>query len=120
MNVHALDKRLRHVFVPRDRRKQTKLDLRVVGVYQNVMLVLGNEILTEASAELGADRNILQVRLCRRKSARCGPRLTEYRMDASACVCGVSESLRIGCTELCDLAIFENVANDRMIWTKLI
>ena len=62
--------------------EDAQLDLRVVGREQPVPR-LGDERRADLAAELGADRNRLEVRVRRREPARRGDRLVEGRVQAA-------------------------------------
>ena len=63
-------------------RQQAQLDLRIIGGQQHVSR-LRNERGANSASEFGANRNILQVRIRRRKPARRGSRLPERGMQAA-------------------------------------
>ena len=119
MNVGAVFEGFRHRFIARDRGEQTKLDLGIVGIDQNVVFVLGDEVFAQFSSQLRADRDVLQIRLGRGKTSRCGDGLIERGMNASVLPCDLDKAVGVSGLQLCDLAVFKNVADDRMVGTQL-
>ena len=66
----------------RDVREDAQLDLAVVGRHEPAAL-LGDERRPDLAAELGADRDRLQVGVGRRQPAGCGNGLVERRVEAA-------------------------------------
>ena len=63
-------------------REHAELDLRVVGRDQHVAGV-GDERAADLAAELGADRDVLQVRIAAAQAAGGGDRLVEAGVHAA-------------------------------------
>ena len=82
VDVVAARERLPQLRLAGDVREDAQLDLRVVGRDEPVPL-LGDERGADLAAELGADRDRLQVRVRRREPARRGDRLVEVRVQAA-------------------------------------
>ena len=62
--------------------KDTKLNLAVIGVKENVTVGSGKEF-SHISAKLRADGNVLHIWLCGRNSARLGLGLLENGVNTS-------------------------------------
>ena len=67
---------------PDEVREHAQLDLRVVGRDQHVA-GLGDERAPDLAADLGADRDVLQVRIAAAQPAGRGDRLVEAGVDAA-------------------------------------
>ena len=85
MDVAALAEGLGELLVPREVREDAELDLAVVGGEQDPAAVLvglaGDEGRAQATSALGADRDVLQVRLAGGSDVRRGDRLAEGAVD---------------------------------------
>ena len=89
-------------------RQDAQLDLRIVGGKQHAAR-RRDERGADFAAQLGAHRNILQIRIRRAQAARRGARLAEARVQASRR--GMDQprqGVRIGGFQFRELAIFEN------------
>ena len=109
-----------HILVARDMRENSQLYLRVIGIDKHVILALRNEIFSEYSAKLGADGNVLQIRLGGRKSAGRRTGLIEHAMHSSLPVCRLGKTVGVGGLELCDLSVVENILDYGVIGRKLL
>ena len=90
VDVLAARERLAQLRLARDVREDPQLDLRVVGREQPVAL-LGDERRADLAAELGADRDRLQVRVGGREPAGRGDRLVERRVQPPVVLVEISD-----------------------------
>ena len=117
MHVHAPVEAVQHILIVRKRRQHAELDLRIVGVHKHVSVARGKE-LPEFTPELGAHRDVLQIRLRGRKPAGSRFCLVERGMDAPVRTDGFQQALAIGAFELCVGAVFEDIRNNGIIVRK--
>ena len=82
MDVVAARERVDQRLVAGQVREHAQLDLRVVGGDQHVP-GLGDEGAADLAADLGADRDVLQVRIAAAQAPGRGDRLVELRVDAA-------------------------------------
>ena len=64
VNILIAFERCNQAFIPGDMRQYTQLNLRIIGIQKAEFRTFGNEDFPKLSAQLQADRNILQIRLC--------------------------------------------------------
>ena len=89
-------------------REDAQLDLRVVGRDQPIA-GLGDEGAADLAANLGADRDVLEVRIAARQPAGCRNRLVERRVDAARVrVDQQRQRVDVGAFQLGERAPFEN------------
>ena len=100
-----------HVFVLRDVRQYPQLDLGVVGIDQLAVRLCLKEG-AQAAAQLGADRDVLQVWLGGAEPASAGIGLVEVGVDASVLGDYLEQTVHIGGFELGKLAVFQNLVDD--------
>ena len=105
VDIRAVQKRLLHMLVPRDVRQNAQLDLGVVGVHQRAAGRC-HKIPAQAAAQLGADGDVLQVRLAggNAPGARLG--LDKGRVYAPVRRFGRQQPIHIGGEQFCVGAIF--------------
>src|SRR5260370_28269134 len=97
-----------------------QLDLRVVGGEERAVRPSGDEGAPDAPPERGADRDVLEVRgLARQPTGGCDG-LVERRVDAAVAIDERPEAVRIGRAQLLDLAVLEDLLDDRMRPAKLL
>ena len=85
-------------------RQQTEFDLRVIRYYK-LPAFLRNECRADLTAQLGTDRNVLQIRVRRRKPAGRGTSLIEGRVDAPVYLTGsVQAAHRYTCPSVSPVA----------------
>src|SRR5262249_51345824 len=82
VNVLAAPERLDQTLLPADVSQDAELDLRVVGG-KELPARFGHERGADAAAELGADRDVLDVWIVRGQPPRHRYELVERRVDAS-------------------------------------
>ena len=85
MQVLARSERFDEAVVTRQMRHDPHLDLAVVGRHQLVVTLADDERVADPPAGLGADRDVLQVRLGRREPAGGRDRLVERGMNSAVC-----------------------------------
>ena len=91
-----------------------QLDLVVVDAQQDVP-GLGDEAGADLAAGLGADRDVLEVRVDAAQAARRGGRLLERRVQAAVVADPVRERVQVGLGELGQLAEALDLGDDRML-----
>ena len=96
-----------------------QLDLGVVRVYEHTPLFC-HEKAPHAAAELGAYWNILKVRLQGAYAPGAGLLLVEAGVDPPVRSYDRQKSLHIGGAQLCELAVFQYLVNDRVIGAQLL
>ena len=96
-----------------------QLDLVVVGD-QELEPGGGHERLAELPAALGPHRDVVQVRLVRREPSRARHGLVEGGMDPTVGRHLGQQSLAVGRPQLLDLAVGEQVIDDRMLAGELL
>ena len=119
MDIVTFGKGADHVLIPRHRRKHPQLDLRVVGIDKHVIVVLRHEILPHLPPQLRPYRNVLKVRLRRRKPARRGDGLIEAAVNAPVPVRDPEKPVAVGGAQLCDLPVLKYPVDYRMVRTEL-
>jgi hypothetical protein len=93
-----------------------KLDLTVIGGQERVVGAAGHEGAPDAPPELAADRNVLQIRIRRRKPSGSGRGLVELRSQPF--VGGIDElrnDVDVGVLELGDFAPFQDEGANRVL-----
>ena len=81
MDVGPARERVLEVLVARHVGEDPQLDLRVVGGEQDQVRLAGHERAADLAPELGADRDVLEVRIGRRQPAGRGDGLVERRVQ---------------------------------------
>ena len=114
MDVRTVQKRLLHVLVACDMRQNAQLDLRVVGVHERLALAR-HKVAAQAAAQLGADGNVLQVRLGGGDAPGARLGLDEGRVDPSVRGLGVQQAVHVGGQQLGVGAVFQDLVNDRAV-----
>ena len=112
VEVLARAERPAHGLVARDVREQAQLDLRIVGVDEDIPR-RGDEHPAHLAAELGACGDVLQVRLGRREPPRRRHRHLKARADAPVGADGLQKPVGIGALELGVLPVLQHVRHDR-------
>ena len=116
LGVHvlaALEDLAQHVLAG-DVGEHAQLDLRVVDAQQHVA-GLGDEAGADLAAGLGADRDVLQVRVDRREPARGGVDLQERRVDAPVGGDVGGQRVEVGLHELGELAEALDLGDDLVL-----
>ncbi len=99
--------------------EHAQLDLVVVG-RQQAPPRLRDEGGAQRSSELGADRNVLQVRVYARQPAGCRRHLVEGRVDAAGLgIDQLGQRVEVGVLELRQLAPALDLLDDRMLVADL-
>ena len=106
-----------HVLVIGDMRQHAQLDLRIVRVDQYPALT-GTEKLAHFPAELGADGNVLQIRLGGTDPAGARLGLVEAGMDPAVLADDLEQALAIGGVQLGKRTVIEHHLDDRMVVTQ--
>ena len=114
MDVRTVQKRLLHVLVARDVREDAQLDLRVVGVHQRLARAR-HKIAAQTAAQLGADGDVLQVRLGGGDAPGARLGLDEGRVYPPVRGLGVQQAVHVGGQQLRIGAVFQNLVNDRAV-----
>ena len=96
----------------------SQLDLVVVGDQELVPLP-SDKGRSENSPPLGADGNVVQVRLIRREAAGSGHGLLERGADPVSLADLGEQTLAVGRPQLLDFAVLEEVLDDRMLSAHL-
>src|SRR5207249_190655 len=120
-NVGAGAERVEQRGVLGDVRENAKLDLRVVGGDQDPVGRPRDECAADPAAQRRADRDVLEIRSAAREPASRRDGLVErgvyapgLRIDQS------TEALRVRRTKLFDLAVLENLLDNRVHAAKLL
>src|SRR5262249_33245140 len=114
MNVEALAERLLQGLDAGDFGKEPQFDLRIIGGNE-LVAVSGDEGTPDLAALLGADRNVLQVRLGRRQTAGRSRRQRVARMHAMGLGIDVAwQRVGVGRLELRNLSPVENFTRQRV------
>ena len=95
--------------VATEMREQAQLDLRVVGGEQ-LRARCGDECSANLAAKLGADGNVLQIRIDRREAARCRGRCLESSVDARLGIGKQRQRIDVIRFELGEMAKFQDQA----------
>ena len=132
----AMDQGRRHavdILAPRERidqerlaahvRQQPQLDLRIVGGDQHRIIeepelraVIGDERAPHAPPQLGADRDVLQVRIGRREAAGRRDRLVERRVDAPGARIDLQrQRVDVGRLQLGQGPVLQDQVDDRVL-----
>jgi cobalamin biosynthesis Mg chelatase CobN len=99
--------------------KHAQLDLGVVG-REEAATVVGDERAAELTAVGGTHRDVLQVGCLARDAPGRGVRLLEGCVDAAVGSDEWWERVRIGRTQLLDLAVAEQHVDDRVVLRHLL
>jgi hypothetical protein len=95
--------------------EDAQFDLRVVGAHE-LVAGLGDEALADLAAELGADGDVLQVRVGRRQAAGRRRRLVERRVQAAGPVRDqLGQRVEVGRLQLRVLAPLLDLRDDRVL-----
>ena len=105
MDVRTVQKRLLHMLIAGDVGKDAQLDLRIVGVHQRFTLAR-HKVAAQPAAQLGADGDVLQVRLGRGDAPGAGLGLDKGRVYPAIGGLGVQQSVHIGGEQLRVGAVF--------------
>ena len=97
----------------------TQLDLIVVGD-QELPALAGHERGAKDPSPLGANRDVVQVRGIRAEPTGSGHRLIERRPNTVAGTDLGQQPLAVGAAELLELAVLEQVFDDRMLSPQLL
>ena len=96
-------------------REHAQLDLRIVRVDQHMVVIRRNKHAAQLAPELGAHRDVLQIRVGRGQAASRGHSLLKVGVDAPVLrTDDLQKPLDIGAFELGQLAVFQNRRDDRM------
>ena len=105
-----------HVLVLRDMCEHAQFDLRIIRVNQDVIFVRCDKHAAQFAAKLGADRNILQVRVGRGQTSGGGHGLLKMRVNTSVHRADdLEKSLNVGAFQLGQLAVLEDARHDRVV-----
>ena len=85
-----------HIFIARNSRKQAKFYLRIVGVYEQIIVAFRREKLAQFSAQFRFYRYILEVRLRAGDPARRRDRLVKAAVDPAILFDICSQTVRVG------------------------
>lgn len=99
VNVCPGQKRLLHGFIACNVGQNAQFDLGIVGIHQR-FAGGGHKVAAQAAAQLGADGNVLQIRLSGADASRAGFGLDKGGMDASVRPQGFQQALHIGGKQL--------------------
>ena len=114
MNVRAVQKRLLHVLVAGDVRQNAQLDLGVIGVHQ-LLAVPGHKVATQAAAQLGADGDVLQVRLGGRDAPGAGLGLDKGGVHPTVRRLRRQQAIYVGRQQLGVGAVLQDLVDDRAV-----
>ncbi len=95
-------------------RQDTQLDLGIIGHQQRPAGEARNERLADLLAVLGADRDVLEVRIARAEPARRRDDLVERGMNTAVVVDERGKRVEIGILELLKLAVLHDQTRQRM------
>ena len=93
--------------------QHSQFDLGIVGVQQQISLSRHKEF-PHISAEFGADRDVLQVRVHRTDPSGAGLGLTELGVYPSGQICRLGQSVHICGPELLERAVLQDMIHDRV------
>ena len=118
MDILLVLKGLDHILVMGDMGQHPQLDLGVIRVHQHPAL-LGQEKFPQLPAQLGADRDILQIGLGGADAAGSRLRLVKIRMNPSIRADDLEHPLAVGGFQLGQCAVMEHQLYRRMVVAKL-
>ena len=107
VNVFAFLKRFEHHRILRDVGQQTQLELRVVG-RNDLVSLLCHERAPNTPSHFTANRNVLKIRIARRKTSGGGNRLVELAMNASVSRDLLRQRVRVDTLQFIELAILDD------------
>ena len=119
VEILPAEKGLLHGLVVGNMRKQTQLDLAVVGVHKDVA-GRGDEHPADLCTELLAHRDILQVRLRRGQAACRRHGHLEIGVDAPVGLDDLQQPLGIGGFELGEHPVIQHLVHDGMLAAQLV
>ena len=119
MNIARILIRCDQLRITRERCKDTELDLRIVGVDEDAAW-LRHENGAEASTKLRTHRDVLQVRIRRRDTARRRHHLIKLPMDAAIRLNKVQKPLRIGRVQLRKRTVVQDIRHDLVVLGELL
>ena len=96
MNVLSLPVGLDHVFVAAHSRHKPQFNLRIVGVNEDVIVVLRHKETPQLPSLFRADRDILQIRFGTGKTAGKRKGLLEIGMNAAVFIGNVEKRVGVG------------------------
>ena len=106
--------------VARHVRQQAQLDLRIVGD-DELPAFARDKRGADLPSELGADGDILQIRIGRREATGGGSGLIEARVEAAAVGADkLRKRVDISALQLGELAVFQNLADDLVVCRELV
>lgn len=95
-------------------RMRSSIDLRVVGVHERLARAR-HKVAAQAAAQLGADGNVLQVRLGGGDAPGARLGLDEGRVDPPVRGFGVQQAVHVGGQQLGVGAVFQDLVNDLIV-----
>ena len=119
VDIHALAECFDHCGIVCQCRQHPQLNLRIVGIDQQVALLRLKEI-PHAAARLGANGNVLHVRLGAADASGSGIGLTEHRTDPAVCPDGILQSFHVGGGQLFVLTVLQYLAHDGVVGNQLL
>ena len=119
MNIAGILVRRDQLRIARERREDTELDLRIIGVDEDAAR-LRHENGPETAAQLRPHRDVLQVRIRRRDAPRRGHHLIELPMDAAIRLNIVQKPLRIGRVQLRKRTVIQDIRHDLVVLGELL
>ena len=120
VNVVAARERRGQRLVARQVREHAQLDLRVVGRDQHVTRI-GDEGAANLPADLGADRDVLQVRIAAAQASGRGHRLADLRVHAAGLrIHQRRQRVDVGALQLRQAAPVEDEAADVVLRRQLL
>ena len=115
MDIHPVAEGFHQVLVLAEVRHDAEFDLRVVGRYDHPFRRPRNEGLADFLAALGADGDVLKVRVGAREPAGGRKRLVERRMDTAVHLRYIGrERLDVGGQQFLDGPELQDLVHDRM------
>ena len=121
MDVFSAQKCADHALISAHGRDYAQLDLRIVGAEQHPVLAARHKKVANPLAALGANRNILQVRI-RRRQPPCGRhRLVKRGVDASgARIHQLRKRVHVRALKLAHLPPFQELVDNRVLLAKIL
>ena len=114
MEIRPGVERRYQVLVAGQMREQAQLDLRVVRRQEELALSQRHEATADLTAEIGAHRDVLQVRIGGGKATGCGDRLVELGVHAAVDGPHAGQGVDVGVLDLRELAVAQDEVGQGM------
>ena len=118
MDIHTTGKGILHHLILGDVCKHAQFDLTIVGIHQHITFCR-DEHFADLSAQLRTHGNVLQIRLCGRKTTGSGNQVLEGGADAPILADHIQQAVCIGGLQLGQHAIVHDGRYDGMLVLQL-